>query len=364
MVRSSRAPQFLKSFDWLLLSMALVLCSIGLLEIHSATLRAGAENFFLRQLVWLAVAIGCMFIISAIDYHTLSDGIAWLYLGGVLILGWTLLSGHAVAGSRSWIDFGLFRFQPSELMKMIVVVALARNLSELYKRHIGLTEILTAGLICGTPMLLVLLQPDLGTAVTFVPILAFGVFIRGIRPRALVAVVVMAGLLLPAGWLVLKGYQKDRILTFVDPERDPRGSGYQVIQSKIAVGSGGMWGKGVFEGSQNQLGFLPTRHTDFIFSVVGEELGFVGVAIAIGLFGALIFRSIYHAETATDSLGLFIVMGVVSVYVFHVIVNVGMVIGLVPTTGIPLPFMSYGGSSLMMAFAGLGLVISVRRHPS
>src|SRR6185369_6489841 len=211
------------------------------------------------------------------------------------------------------------------------------------------------------PVGLVALQPDLGTALTYLPAIAVGLFIRGIRPGVLVSLVLGFVLILPVSWLVLKPYQKERILTFLDPERDPLGKGYQVTQSKIAIGSGGLLGKGVFHGSQNQLGFLPTRHTDFIFSVVGEELGFLGVIVTLGLLAFIIFRSIYNAQTARDNLGMFIAMGVVGTYFFHLIVNVGMVIGFMPTTGIPLPFLSYGGSSVLMAFIAVGLVMSVRR---
>jgi rod shape determining protein RodA len=208
---------------------------------------------------------------------------------------------------------------------------------------------------------LILLQPDLGTALTYLPVIAVGLFVRGIRPVALVSLVLCFVLVLPVAWLVLKPYQKERILTFMDPERDPLGKGYQVTQSKIAIGSGGLLGKGVFHGSQNTLGFLPTRHTDFIFSVVGEELGFVGVIATLALLSFVIFRSIHNAQTARDTLGLFIVMGVVGIFFFHLIVNVGMVIGFMPTTGIPLPFLSYGGSSVLTAYVALGLVMSVRR---
>jgi rod shape determining protein RodA len=208
---------------------------------------------------------------------------------------------------------------------------------------------------------LVALQPDLGTALTYLPAIAVGLFVRGVRPAVLISLILGFVLILPVSWLVLKPYQKERILTFLDPDRDPLGKGYQVTQSRIAIGSGGLLGKGVFNGSQNILGFLPTRHTDFIFSVVGEELGFVGVFATLGLLAFIIFRSISHAQTARDNLGLFIVMGIVGIYFFHVIVNVGMVIGFMPTTGIPLPFLSYGGSSVVTAFIALGLVLSVRR---
>jgi rod shape determining protein RodA len=223
------------------------------------------------------------------------------------------------------------------------------------------SQIVKAGIILGVPMGLVALQPDLGTALTYLPAVAVGLFVRGVRPAVLISLLLGFVLVLPVSWFALKPYQKERILTFLDAERDPLGKGYQVTQSKIAIGSGGLLGKGVFRGSQNQLGFLPTRHTDFIFSVIGEELGFAGVIVTLGLLAFIIFRSIYNAQTARDNLGLFIVMGVVGIYFFHLIVNVGMVIGFMPTTGIPLPFLSYGGSSVLTAFIGLGLVLSVRR---
>jgi len=245
---------------------------------------------------------------------------------------------------------------------MVVVIAMARYLSELrIGRYMTLMQIVKGCVIALVPIVLIIRQPDLGTSLTYLPVIAVGLFIRGVKPVALISLILGFVLLLPVSWLVLKPYQKERILTFLDPERDPTGKGYQVTQSKIAIGSGGLIGKGVFNGSQNQLGYLPTRHTDFIFAVVGEELGFTGVVATLGLLTFIVFRSIYHAQTARDNLGLFIVMGVVGIYFFHIIVNVGMVIGFMPTTGIPLPFMSYGGSSVLTAFIALGLVMSVRR---
>jgi rod shape determining protein RodA len=209
---------------------------------------------------------------------------------------------------------------------------------------------------------LVALQPDLGTALTYTPVLAFGLFVRGIKPKALATLVIGFLLALPATWLVLKPYQKDRIMTFVYPERDPRGAGYQVLQSKIAIGSGGFWGKGIRNGTQNRGEFLPARHTDFILAVIGEELGFVGISATLGLLAFILYRAIATAKTARDSLGMFIAMGVAGILFFHMVVNVGMVIGFMPITGIPLPFVSYGGSSVLMAFTALGLVLNVRRR--
>jgi rod shape determining protein RodA len=362
MIGPLKSKRFWQDFDWLMLAAALLLSAISLVEIYSSTMAQPSENFFLRQLAWVCVGVVFLFVVAAIDYHLISEHIPWLYILAIGVLLYTLALGHRVSGSKSWVALGPVAFQPSELIKMVVVVALARYLSELRSsRYMAFAQIVKACVICLVPMGLVALQPDLGTALTYLPAIAVGLFVRGVRPAVLVSLVLGFVLILPVSWLVLKPYQKERILTFVDPERDPLGKGYQVTQSKIAIGSGGLLGKGVFHGSQNQLGFLPTRHTDFIFSVVGEELGFVGVIATLGLLAFIIFRSIYNAQTARDNLGLFIVMGVVGIYFFHLIVNVGMVIGFMPTTGIPLPFLSYGGSSVLTAFIALGLVMSVRR---
>jgi rod shape determining protein RodA len=354
--------KFFQDFDWLLLFAALLLSFISLTEIYSSTMAQSSEDFFVRQLAWVSVGIVLLFVVAAIDYHLIAEHIPWLYILAVGALIYTLALGHRVAGSKSWVVFGPVAFQPSELTKMVVVIAMARYLSELrIGRYMTLMQIVKGCIIALVPVVLVIRQPDLGTSLTYLPVIAVGLFIRGVKPVALISLILGFVLLLPVSWLVLKPYQKERILTFLDPERDPTGKGYQVTQSKIAIGSGGLIGKGVFNGSQNQLGYLPTRHTDFIFAVVGEELGFTGVVATLGLLTFIIFRSIYHAQTARDNLGLFIVMGVVGIYFFHVIVNVGMVIGFMPTTGIPLPFMSYGGSSVLTAFIALGLVMSVRR---
>jgi len=362
MIVPVRSRQYWKDFDWLLLVAAILLSTISVVEIYSATMAQGAATYSLRQLAWVGVGVVFVFIVAALDYHLISEHIPWLYMLGIGALLYTLLLGHRVSGSKSWVGFGSVGIQPSEFIKMVVVVALARYLSELRgSKYMSFAQIVKACAIVFVPMGLILLQPDLGTALTYLPAIAVGLFIRGIRPAVLISLVLGFVLILPVSWLVLKPYQKERILTFLDPERDPLGKGYQVTQSKIAIGSGGLLGKGVFHGSQNQLGFLPTRHTDFIFSVVGEELGFVGVVATLGLLGFIIFRSIYNAATARDNLGLFIVMGVCGIYFFHLIVNVGMVIGFMPTTGIPLPFLSYGGSSVLTAFIALGLVMSVRR---
>jgi len=363
MNESLQVKSFWRDFDWALLGAAALLCAIGLTSIYSATINLEGDHTFYKQLIFIFVGMGVTFVVSSVDYHTISEHIPWFYLGSLGVLMYTLVAARRIAGARSWIDLGPVSFQPSEVVKLVVVVALARYLSDLHvSRYMSFTQMAKALVIAGIPIGFILLQNDTGTALTYLPILAVGLFLRGIRPRVLVAAVLIILLVIPMSWFFLKEHQKDRILTFLNPERDPQGKGFQVRQSKIAIGSGGLTGKGLLKGSQNQLGFLPATHTDFIFSVVGEELGFVGVMAALGLLSFILFRSLYNAQTARDKLGLFIIVGVVGIYLFHIIVNVAMVIGFFPVIGIPLPFLSYGGSSILMAFLGLGLVMSVRRR--
>jgi rod shape determining protein RodA len=361
MIDALTSKRFWQDFDWFLLSVAVALGTIGLVGIYSSTMHMDSTSYFLRQLVWLIAGVGLSFVVASIDYHVLAEHIAIIYVGAMSLLLGVLLFGSTIAGSRSWFGIGSFGLQPSELAKLVVVVALARFLSAIQRRYLTVSQIFGACAICGVPVLLVTVQPDLGTALTFVPILALGLFVRGVRPAVLISGILIVIFLLPVTWAVLKDYQKDRILTFLHPESDPLGSGYQVIQSKIAIGSGGLWGAGLFQGSQNQLGFLPTRHTDFIFAVIAEEMGFVGVCITLALLLAFVFRTLSLTFMAGDTLGLFIVLGVGGMFLFHILVNVGMVIGFMPIAGIPLPFLSYGGSSVLTAFIGLGLIVSVRR---
>ena len=361
------ARSFGKDFDWPLFAAALLLALIGLTGIYSATMNLPADVSFMKQAIFVCAGIALLVIVASVDYHTIAEHIPWLYIGSLAVLIYTPLAARKIAGARSWIDFGPVSIQPSEMIKMVVVVAMARYLSDLHmKGYLNVRQILKAGVICGIPMGLILLQPDMGTALSYVPILGIGLLIRGLRPGLIISVILLAVVVMPITAFVmsdyLKPHQRDRILTFIDPSRDPQGQGFQVQQSKIAIGSGGLLGKGIFKGSQNQLGFLPARHTDFIFSVVGEEMGFIGVLGTLGLLGFVLFRSLHNAQTARDSLGLFIIMGVVGVYFFHTLVNVAMVIGFFPVVGIPLPFLSYGGSSILTAFIGLGLIINVRRR--
>ena len=237
---------------------------------------------------------------------------------------------------------------------------MANFFTEVRSDRLSITDLIKAAVLTGVPLGLILLQPDLGTAMVLVPVAVVGAYLAGIDWKHATVLLLAGALMLPVGWHVLKPYQKERVTTFLHPEDDPKGSGYQILQSKIAVGSGGFWGKGLGHGSQNQLGFVPVRYSDFILAALAEELGFAGVFVALVLYTALLLRLIQNAQRAKDRAGMFLVMGVAAILGFHVLVNVAMVIGFMPVTGIPLPLMSYGGSATLFVFLALGLVMNVR----
>lgn len=352
--------RFLTDFDWWLLLAVLALVGLGLIEIYSSTIHTKYAGLHVRQLYWVLLGLTLMWISVFVDYHIIIEHVPLLYLVGVVLLMLVLILGQSNLGSRRWLGYGPVSIQPAEVFKLILVLTLARYFSERRLSELGWTDLFQVGVLAGIPFVLILAQPDLGTALTFFPVVGVGIWLAGIRWRKLAALALAGLLILPMGWFVLKPYQRDRLLTFAHSDADPLGRGYQIAQSKIAVGSGGLLGKGFVQGSQNRLGFVPYRHTDFIFSVVAEEEGFAGVTVALALFAFLIFRAIQHAQTARDRYGVFIVMGVVSLIAFHVIVNVGMIIGFMPVTGIPLPLVSSGGSSILSTFMALGLVQNVR----
>lgn len=351
----------LRDLDWTLLTLALVICVLGILQIYSATLDTVWEDAWWRQLIWVVLGFLLLYVITRVDYHAVLEQVPPFYLISIGTLLAVFLVGRQAFGSRRWIPlFGGFSLQVSEFVKLVLVLLVARYLSDLRTNRLETRDLLKLGALVAFPMALVIKQPDLGTSLTYVPILAAGVFFAGLRWQHIVTICLLVVLVLPVGWMFLKDYQKARLVTFLDPGRDPRGSGYQVIQSKIAVGSGGMWGKGVTRGSQTQLRFLPVPHTDFIFAAFAEEHGFVGVVVVLGLYFLLLMQIVQNAQTAPDRAGMYICMGVCALLLFHLMVNVGMLVGRMPVTGIPLPLMSYGGSSILTVFAMLGLVNNVR----
>ncbi|MBI1750634.1 MAG: rod shape-determining protein RodA [Acidobacteria bacterium] len=355
-----REANKIRDFDWTLLLLVLSICSMGIIEIYSATRANALAGMHWKQFWWVVIGLACMLVVSRIDYHTILDQAPLLYLVGLAGLVLVLAIGERRFGHKSWIAIGGYTLQVSELVKLIIIVVLARFYSEVRTDRLSLLDLGKAGLLTGLPVGLILLQPDLGTTIMIVPIAAVGAFLVGIQWKHAVAFLLIGALLLPVGWSLLKPYQKERIHTFLRPEENPRGAGYQTQQAKIAVGSGGFWGKGIGKGSQNQLGFVPVRWSDFILAALAEEMGFVGVLVTLLLYMFLLRRLVQNAQWAKDRSGMHIVMGVAAVLGVHVFVNVGMMIGYVPVTGIPLPLMSYGGSSTLFVFMALGLVMNVR----
>jgi rod shape determining protein RodA len=352
-----------RDFDWVLLGFVLILSVISVLEIKSATLMTKFRGFDHKQIGFLLVGLLLMFLISLIDYHRLIDIAPWAYGIGVVSLVAVKLVGHKVLGARRWIQIGSFHFQPSEWIKLILIVAVARYFWGLAGKELSWQDIGKVFAMVCIPMGLVLIQPDLGTSLTYLPILLCGLLLGGLRLRQ--AGILILGFALLGGAVFasgkrLKPYQQARINAFLDPDSDPKGSGYQIRQSLIAVGSGGIWGQGANKGTQTQGDFLPIPYTDFIFAAFAEEHGFVGAVGVLLLYFLILMRLIQNAQTASDLPGAFIIMGVVAVIIFQIAVNVGMVVGLMPVTGIPLPLMSYGGSSILFTFLALGIVMNIR----
>ena len=363
--------RLLTHFEWLLPLFAMAVCGLGIVTVYSATHAPGMEGpspLAMRQGIWFAGGLVGMLLVLTFDYRRL-DRWAYLVFGAVVVaLILVPLVGRVAGGSRRWITIGPVSIQPSEFMKPALVIALAHYFARTAAVRLGLREMIVPALLTIPPAFLVLVQPDLGSASMLIFVLVSMLVLGGIRLRwfALLAtpVLVLSPFVGPMAWAHLKTYQQQRILTFINPELDPRGAGYHIIQSKIAVGSGMLWGRGFLRGTQNHLNFLPEQHTDFIFSVFCEEFGFVGAALLMALYLGLLLRGLAIAARARDRFGALLVLGVMSIVFWQVVVNVGMVTGLLPVVGIPLPFFSYGGSSLFGLLVGIGLVmnVSMRRH--
>jgi len=354
----------IQDIDWTLLVIVGGISGIGVLEIYSATHASAMAGMQWKQLMWIGIGLVGMVLISRIDYHTLLDQAPALYMFGIFSLLVVLVLGFSRLGAKRWISIGgIANLQVSEIMKLIIIIVLARYLSEVRTDRLTLTDVFKIGVLTLIPVALILKQPDLGTAMVLIPVAVVGAFFAGIEWKHLLVGVALIGLLIPLAWNMrrhLKPYQQQRIETFLHPEQDQRGAGYQILQSEIAVGSGGFWGKGFGKGSQNQLGFVPVRYSDFILAALAEEQGFIGVCVVLLLYLGLILRLVDNAQKAKDRAGMYVVMGVTAILGFHVLVNASMVIGYMPVTGIPLPLMSYGGSATAFVFLALGLVMNVR----
>jgi rod shape determining protein RodA len=349
------------NIDWVLLGASLLLALIGVGMIFSATHLGRSPTLYLRQLALVGIGLLGLIGVLTLDYRRLADRAPMMYFVAVLGLLYLLRFGHRVAGARRWFFFRGVPFQLSEVVKLVAALLLAKLFSESKKDSLGVGDIVIPGTAVCVLVMLIAAEPDLGTAFCLVPLFLTVAFLAGLRLRA---ILILAGVVLLAGGLgwkfVLQKYQKVRIYSFLDPSRDLQGAGYQTQQSKIAVGSGGLTGKGFGKGSQSQLGYLPARHTDFIFSVLAEETGFAGVISILALYLLVLFRALEAAQLARDRVGAFLAAGIGGILAFQVVYNVAMVAGLVPVKGLPLPFMSYGGSSVLSSLLGVGLILNVR----
>lgn len=361
--------RLIENFDWSILVVFLAIVVVGLIALYSALyqqIQANAtHNLFIRQIVWLIIGLAFFAASLLFDYQRMKQVSLWVYLGVVCSLILVLGVGTEVNGATRWLSLGGIRFQPSELMKLVIIVQLASYFSsqeiKTYPRFRELLPPLAATVV---PVSLILAEPDLGTALMVLIVAATLIYFMGVRWRyILVCAVVTMAMVWPAWKYVLKPYQKERVLILLWPNLDPLGAGYHIRQSKIAIGSGKMWGKGFLQGTQNKLRFLPEKHTDFIFSVLAEEWGFAGCSLLLALFSSLVYLAFRVARRSKDRFGALLVIGLTGLIVWQMVINIGMVLGMLPVVGIPLPFISYGGSSLVTLCIAVGLIenVSMRR---
>jgi rod shape determining protein RodA len=345
--------------DTTLLIMVIMLVMYGLLILFSAS---GKDSSIVeQQTIRAGLSLLLMFVLAQISPITYQRWAPWLYAIGVVLLLFVLIGGHINKGAQRWINLGIIRFQPSEMMKLVVPMYLAAHF---HKVHLPLLlrSILFTAVIIFLPAILTAKQPDLGTAILIIAAGGSVLLLAGISWRFIASISALGALFAPILWYVMHDYQRQRVLTFLNPERDPLGNGYHIIQSKIAIGSGGLFGKGWLNGTQSHLHFLPEHATDFIFAVCGEEFGFVGSVILILLFMAIIMRGMYITVNAQDTFTRLLAGGITLTFFFSFFINMGMVTGILPVVGLPLPLVSYGGSSMVTIMAGFGILMSIQTH--
>ena len=355
--------RIIREWDWILVLSTISLILIGCVVIGSATHvnREGLQltGLVSKQLLFFGLNLIAIIGLQWLDYERLRTYGKWIYGATIVMLLAVMIVGTSALGAQRWIQIGPITIQPSEFTKLMMIISLANMLESRVGKLNTFKELAPVFLFLGIPALLVFKQPDLGTSLVYVAILAGMLFVSGIRMRLVQIMVGTMVALAPLSWFVLKEYQKQRIMVFLNPNVDPFGAGYHIIQSKIAIGSGLLFGKGLFEGTQSQLNFLPENHTDFIFSVVGEELGLLGCCVVLGLLLVVVYRSFLIAKRSVDPFGMLIATGIGSMLLFEVLVNVGMTTGIMPVTGIPLPFISYGVSALTTKLLSIGLLLNI-----
>jgi rod shape determining protein RodA len=349
-------------FDWSVFVLTFAIALVGLLSVASASqsVHRSFETLIVRQFIWTVAGGGAMFLVVMFDYRALTSYSYPFYAAAIGLLVVVEFIGQATGGSRRWINFGLFTLEPSELAKVALILVLVRYLREdPPPGGLRLRNIIIPALMLLVPAALVLKQPDLGTMLTMLLIFATIMFAAGINLRTMGILALATILAMPVAWHVLKPYQKQRVVSFLNPQSDPLGAGYHIIQSEIAVGSGGSWGKGFLKGTQARLNFLPEQTTDFIFSVFAEEFGFAGSILLLGLYACLVGRGLWIARHARDRFGALLALGLTAMVFWQAAINIGMATGILPVVGIPLPLVSYGGSSLIVLMGAMGLLISI-----
>lgn len=351
-----------RNFDKALLIVTLIIFIIGLSSIYSATYTEGApsrSNLVFKQMLWMAIGLFFLFIILNIDYQRFIDWAYILFVLNIIFLILVLIHGRVRLGAQRWFAIGGFGFQPSEFAKLTLILALSSYLGNRAKFSYQISDLIIPFIIVFIPVSLIYMQPDLGTALILVPILFSMLIVRGARLRHLIFIIISGLASAPLLWHMLKDYQRQRLSVFINPNADPLGAGYTMIQSRIAIGSGFLMGKGWLSGTQNQLNFLPERHTDFIFSVVGEEGGFIGCMVLIGLYAFLIYKGLKIAQSTSDAYGRLMATGIVAMLACQIIINIGMASGFMPVVGLPLPLVSYGGSSLITTVISIALLLNI-----
>ena len=351
---------FLK-LDWIIVIIVVLLISMGLIALYSVSFVENSFNplYLQKQIAAIVIGLFLMLFLSFYDYRAIDFYSTKLYFLIIVILTAVIFWGVRVRGTVGWIGFGEFNIQPVEIAKIVMIIFLASFLSRKKTRLSILMRTITSVVLVSIPILLILRQPDFGSASIIAAIWIGMLSVSGINKKNLLILVIIGAVSFSSGWFLLKDYQKSRIRNFITPYEDPQGSGYNVIQATIAVGSGGIWGKGLGHGSQSQLNFLPEKRTDFIFAVIAEELGLVGSGIVLVLFGILFYRLKETARLARDNFGYLLAVGVMVMFFIQIFVNIGMNVGISPVAGVPLPLLSYGGSSMVSVLAGLGIIQSI-----
>lgn len=354
--------RFFKNFDFVLLGATLLLVALGLVTLFSATTEFSLSSIAVKQSINAAIGLVILLVLSRMDYRLLKSYTGIMYIAVIGMLISVRIIGFSAKGAERWIDLGFTQLQPATLSFLIMVIILAKYFADNYEEMNQLKPIIKSAIYAGIPAFLVAIQPNLSSAILIIFIWAVMLLISNAKRIYIVTLGALTLLGMPLLWLVMRDYQKERVLTFLNPAADPMGAGWNVNQAMIAIGSGQLWGRGLGHGTQSQLNYIPEKHTDFIFAMIAEEMGFVGVCILLALFLIVMYRGVRITLLARDFFGTYLAIGIITMYFIHIFINVGMNMGIMPVTGIPLPFISYGGTAIIVNLAGIGLLLSIYRR--